>query len=78
MNKVNEKETYRITVEKRNSNLSTKEIISTIAKNIQNKVALEKPDWIILIEILGDSTGLSVLTKNDLFSLELSKRELLE
>ena len=77
MNKVNEKETFRITVEKRNSNLSTKEIISTIAKNIQNKVVLEKPDWIILIEILGDATGLSVLTKNDLFSLELSKRELL-
>jgi len=78
MNKVDEKETFRITVEKRNSNLSTKEIISTIAKNIQNKVVLEKPDWIILIEILGDSTGISVLTKIDLFSLELSKRELLE
>ena len=76
--KIGEKESYRITIEKRNSEISSSELISKIAENIQNKVSLEKPDWIALIEILGNKTGISVLKNNDIFSLELSKRELLE
>jgi len=78
MKKVNEKESYRITIEKRNSDISSAEIISKIADNITNKVSLEKPDWIALIEILGNKTGVSVLKSDDIFSLEISKRELLE
>jgi len=78
MKKVNEKESYRITIEKRNSDISSTEIISKIADSITNKVSLEKPDWIVLIEILGNKTGVSVLKSDDIFSLEISKRELLE
>lgn len=78
MKKVNEKDSYRITIEKRNSEISSTEIISKIADNIQNKVSLEKPDWISLIEILDNKSGVSVLKNNDIFSLEISKRELLE
>ncbi len=78
MKKVNEKESYRITIEKRNSDISSTEIISKIADSITNKVSLEKPDWIALIEILGNKTGVSVLKSDDIFSLEISKRELLE
>ena len=78
MRKVNEKESYRITIEKRNSDILSTEIISKIADNITNKVSLEKPDWIALIEILGNKTGVSVLKSDDVFSLEISKRELLE
>jgi len=78
MKKVNEKESYRITIEKRNSDISSAEIISKIADNITNKVSLEKPDWIALIEILGNKTGVSVLKSDDIFSLEISKRGLLE
>jgi tRNA acetyltransferase TAN1 len=78
MKKVNEKDTYRITIEKRNSEISSTEIISKIADNIQNKVSLEEPDWIALIEILGNKAGVSVLKSDDIFSLELSKRKLLE
>jgi len=78
MKKVNEKESYRITIEKRNSDISSTEIISKIADSITNKVSLEKPDWITLIEILGNKTGVSVLKSDDIFSLEISKRELLE
>ena len=78
MKKVNEKESYRITIEKRNSDISSTEIISKIADSITNKVSLEKPDWIVLVEILGNKTGVSVLKSDDIFSLEISKRELLE
>ena len=69
-------ETYRITVEKRNSTLSTKEIIDKIANNITNKVSLEEPDWIVLIEIIGNETGLAVLRKESIISVEKIKRSL--
>jgi len=42
VNKIKKDESYRITIEKRNSEISSKKIISKIADNIQNKVSLEK------------------------------------
>jgi len=71
-------ETYRISIEKRNSNISSQEIISRIANKIKNKVSLEFPDKIILIEILGNKTGISVLKKDDILSVEKTKRSMSE
>ncbi len=71
-------DTYRITVEKRHSEISTSEIISEIADKIQNKVSLEKFDWIILIEILGKRTGISILKNDDVLSTQKVKRSLSE
>ncbi len=70
--------TYRITVEKRHSMISTKEIIEAIANKINSKVSLEKFDWIILVEILGNKTGVSVLRENDIISTQKLKRSLSE
>ena len=69
---------YRISIEKRNSELSTQNLISKIAPKIKNKVSLEKPDWIVLIEILGDTTGISILKNNEILSVEKTKRSLSE
>jgi len=71
-------ETYRITVEKRHSSVSTKEIIDAIAEKISNKVSLEKFDWMILVEILGNKTGISVLKEKDILSTQKLKRSLSE
>ena len=71
-------ETYRISIEKRNSDLSSKEIITKIANKIKNKVSLEFPDKVILIEILGNKTGISILKKSDVLSIEKTKRSLSE
>lgn len=71
-------DTYRITVEKRHSGISTKEIIDAIADKIDNKVSLEKFDWIILVEILGSKTGISILKENDILSTQKIKRSLSE
>ena len=76
--KIKEDESYRITVEKRNHEISSKLIISKLADEIQNKVSLEKPDWVILVEIIGNKTGLAVLRDEDIFRLEITKRELME
>ena len=73
---IQKNDSFRITVEKRNSTISTKEIISNIAKSLSNKVSLENPTWIILIEVLGKKTGISILKDGALFSLEKSKRNL--
>lgn len=67
-------DTYRITIEKRNSNISSGEIITQIANSIPNKVSLEKYDWIVLVEVLGAITGVSVLKDSDILSVEREKR----
>ena len=75
---ISNEETYRISIEKRNSNISSQEIISTIAKKIKNKVSLEFPDKIILIEILGNKTGIAIIRKVDILSIEKTKRSISE
>ena len=75
-NQIEEKETYRILIEKRNSDISSKEIITKIANGIKNKVSLDFPDKVILIEILGIVTGISILKKSDILSLEKTKRSM--
>ncbi len=71
---IQKNDSYRITIEKRNTSISTNEIITEIAKIFPNKVSLNKPDLIVLIEILGDKTGISILKDSELFSLDKSKR----
>ena len=73
---INEKESYRILIEKRNSDISSKEIITKIANGIKNKVSLDFPDKIILIEILGIVTGISILKNSDILSIEKTKRSM--
>ena len=73
---IQENDSYRITVEKRNSNMQSSQIINEIAKIIPNKVSLDEPDWIILVEIFGEKTCISILKNGSIFSLEKSKRNL--
>ena len=74
--KVSKDESYRITIEKRNSNISTKELITKIASDIKNKVSLENPSYIVLVEVLGNKTGISIIKPGEIFSLENIKREM--
>ena len=60
-NVMKQNETYRITVEKRHSSLHTKDIISNIADSLSNKVSLENSDWEIIVQILRNKTGISVI-----------------
>ena len=69
-------DSYRISIEKRNSDISSQELITKIAEKIKNKVSLEDPDKIVLIEILGGKTGISILRKSDILSVEKTKRSM--
>ena len=77
-NNIEENESYRILIEKRNSDISSKDIITNIANQIKNKVSLDFPDKIILIEILGIITGISLIKNSDILSLEKTKRSMSE
>jgi len=77
-NQILDDESYRISIEKRNSDLSSQEIITKIADKIKNKVSLEFPDKVLLIEILGNKTGISILKKSDILSTEKTKRSISE
>jgi tRNA acetyltransferase TAN1 len=74
--KINKHETFRITVEKRHTSLSSLDVIKAVAGSIDNKVNLEKPDWIVLVEIVGKVTGVSVLRPNQIFSSVVEKRKI--
>jgi len=75
---ISSQDSYRISIEKRNSDISSQELISRIANKIKNKVSLEFPDKIILIEILGNKTGIAVVKKTDILSVEKTKRSMSE
>ena len=59
--RIHSEESYRITVEKRRTHLSGHEIINVVAEGIDKRVNLDNPDWIILIEIVGKITGISIV-----------------
>jgi len=67
-------EKYRITVEKRRTSISGRALIEAIAERIDRKVDLETPDKILLIQILGEVTGVSLITPDKVLSVEREKR----
>jgi tRNA acetyltransferase TAN1 len=73
--KININDSFRITIEKRHTSLRSNEIISSIANKLRYRVSLEYPNWIILIEIVGNKTGISVLKEMDIFSSIMEKRK---
>ncbi|MGB9713742.1 MAG: THUMP domain-containing protein [Candidatus Bathyarchaeales archaeon] len=66
--KIGENETFRVTVEKRFTETSTREIIEAAATEIERKVDLNNPNKILLIEVVGGLTGMSVIKPEDVLS----------
>ncbi len=67
-------EKYRITVEKRRTAISGRALIEAVAKRIDRKVDLDEPDKVVLIQILGEVTGVSVIPPDKILSVEREKR----
>jgi tRNA acetyltransferase TAN1 len=74
--KIRADESYRVTVRKRHSELSSKDIIEAVASKIDRRVDLENPDKILLVEIISHLAGLSVITPQDTLAVEKEKRTL--
>lgn len=67
--KIGEDETFRITVEKRFTSTHSIDIIEAAAESVKRKVNLTKPDRIVLIEVLGGLTGVSVARPDEVLSV---------
>ena len=66
--KISHHETYKITVEKRHTKLRSDYIISMVTMDLDMKVNLDEPDWIILIQIINKIAGISIIRPNQIFS----------
>jgi len=71
--KIGETETFRVTVEKRFTTLHTKDLIEAAVGDIKQKADLENPDKILLVEVLGALTGLSLIDPSDLLAVVKEK-----
>jgi len=71
---IKQNQSYRITIEKRDFEIKSKEIISEIANLIPNKVSLERPDWEIVIQVMGKITGIGIFPSNSILSVSREKR----
>ena len=67
-------ETFRITIEARDSPYSEKELINAIADAVDRKVNLDAPDKVVLLEIFGEYSGVSIISPNDIVSITKLKR----
>jgi len=72
--KIREDETFRVTVEKRFTTTSTNDIIEAAAANIERRVDLNRPNKVVLIEVVGGLTGVSVVKPEDILSVMKEKR----
>ena len=71
--KIGEEESFRVTVEKRFTAIHTKDFIEAAVGGLKRKANLENPDRILLIEVLGALTGLSLLKPNDILAVVKEK-----
>ena len=73
--RIGEQETFRITVEKRFTTLHSKDIVEATASVIKRKVNLENPDRLLVVEVLGALTGVSLLKPSDILSVMKEKMQ---
>ncbi len=69
-------ESFRVTVEKRGTELRSMEIIDAVAGGIDRRVDLGSPDWIVLVEIVGKFTGVSVIRRDGLLNVQKERARL--
>jgi tRNA acetyltransferase TAN1 len=71
--RIGEQETFRVTVEKRFTAIHSKDIIEAATSDINRKADLENPDRILIIEVLGALTGISLLKPSDILAVVKEK-----
>ena len=66
---IGEEQSFRVTVEKRFTEMHSKDIINASAGDIKRNVDLHNPDWVLQIEVIGALTGVSLLKPNDVLAV---------
>lgn len=71
--KISEDQSFRVTVEKRFTELHSNDLIEAAVGDITRKVDLHKPNWVFQIEVLGALTGISLLKPTDVLAVVKEK-----
>lgn len=72
-NQIPKDSTFKVLVEKRYTSLHSKNFIEAAATKIERKVNLETPDYILLIEVIGPLTGVSLIKPNQVLAVTKEK-----
>lgn len=67
-------QTIKILVEKRHTPIKKMEVIDAVGSHLKLPVDLSNPQWILLVEIIGKYSGISVMPSNSMFSSMIEKR----
>lgn len=67
-------ETFRVTIEARDSPYADEKLIDAVADIVDRKVSLSSPDKIVFLQVFGEYTGVSVLAPQDILSIPKLKR----
>ncbi len=70
---IGENETFRVTVEKRFTSLHSRDFIEAAATGIDRKVDLKNPDKILLIEVIGELTAISLIKPSEVLAVTKEK-----
>ena len=71
--KIGENETFRVTVEKRFTSIHSRDFIEAAAMDIERKTDLENPDRVLIIEVVGKWTGMSLVKPSDVLAVVKEK-----
>jgi len=71
---IGQSESFRVTIEARDSPYSDKQLIDAIADTVERKVSLGAPDKVVLVQIFGEYTGVSVPAPDEILSIPKLKR----
>jgi tRNA acetyltransferase TAN1 len=67
---IEEGQKFRITLEKRETEFRSLEIIDPVAAIVDREVDLNDPDWVILIEVMGKMTGITVMPPEGMLNVQ--------
>lgn len=60
---------FKVAINKRGCDLSSQDVIKAAASKVDRRVCLERPDWVVQIEIIQEAAGISVLEPADILSI---------
>ncbi len=68
--RIAEGESYRVTVEKRHTQLHSMDVIRAVAAKFERRVDLKNPDKVVLVGIVGPVTAIAVIRPGEILSVE--------
>jgi len=67
---IEENQKFRITLEKRDTDFRSLDIIDPVAAVIERDVDLKNHDWVVLIEVMGKTTGVTVMPPEGMLNVQ--------